>query len=329
MNWDMFQTYGLSAEKGFEMLCNQLFENWCKETYKNDLLTFSVVNGAGGDGGVESYAEVKNSGIVGLQAKWFRSSIDASHISQIRNSLNTAMKIRPNITRYIVCVPRDLASTTGRGENSESKRWDDFLNAVNKKHPSVSVELWNDTRITTEMQKPVAAGINKYWFTNSEIDCNSILFSFNKAKSSWLSTKYVPDLNVPGRINQSLARYIGDFDLRLSLSNRIYEIVDLCKKFEISSNELIIASKSAGPEIANLLLEPKERIYGLQLEGEKLLCWLVDDNIDRPSVEIDRFFISFEKTIRLLRESSISYLYHFHVSEIIKTLNRLSDIDYY
>ncbi len=329
MNWDRFQTYGLSSEKSFEMLCNQLFENWCKETYKDDLLTFSVVNGAGGDGGVESYAEVKNSGIVGLQAKWFRSSIDSNHISQIRNSLNTAMKIRPNITRYIVCVPRDLASTTGRGENSESKRWDDFLNAVNKKHPSVSIELWNDTRITTEIQKPSAAGINRYWFTNSEIDCNSILFSFNKAKSSWLSTKYVPDLNVPGRINKSLARYIGDFDLRLSLSNRIYEIVDLCKKFEISSNELIIASKSAGPEIVNLLSEPKERIHGLQLEGEKLLCWLVDENKDRPSVEIDRLFISFEKTIRLLRESSISYSYHFHVSEIIKTLNRLSGIDYY
>lgn len=67
MNWDRLQTYGLSPEKSFEMLCNQLFENWCKEAYKDEILSFSVVNGAGGDGGVESYAFLSDSTIIGLQ----------------------------------------------------------------------------------------------------------------------------------------------------------------------------------------------------------------------------------------------------------------------
>ena len=35
MNWERFQTYGQSSEKSFEMLCNQLFENWCKEECKD------------------------------------------------------------------------------------------------------------------------------------------------------------------------------------------------------------------------------------------------------------------------------------------------------
>ena len=87
MNWDRLQTYGLSSEKSFEMLCNQLFENWCKEEYGSSLQSFCVVNGAGGDGGVESYAVLNDGSVIGLQAKWFRSSINASQVNQIKGSL--------------------------------------------------------------------------------------------------------------------------------------------------------------------------------------------------------------------------------------------------
>ena len=31
MNWANFQTYNESPTKAFEVLCNQLFENWCKK----------------------------------------------------------------------------------------------------------------------------------------------------------------------------------------------------------------------------------------------------------------------------------------------------------
>lgn len=56
MNWEKLETYGSSSEKSFEMLCNQLFDNWCKAEYNELILSFNVVNGAEGDGGVESYA---------------------------------------------------------------------------------------------------------------------------------------------------------------------------------------------------------------------------------------------------------------------------------
>ena len=37
MNWTNFQTYGMAPDKAFEVLCNQLFENWSKEDYVNSL----------------------------------------------------------------------------------------------------------------------------------------------------------------------------------------------------------------------------------------------------------------------------------------------------
>lgn len=54
MNWSTFQTYNDSPERSFEILCNQLFENWNKREYSDKLASFCVVNGSGGDGGVES-----------------------------------------------------------------------------------------------------------------------------------------------------------------------------------------------------------------------------------------------------------------------------------
>lgn len=46
MNWTKFQTYEMAPDKAFEVLCNQVFENWCKEEYKSDIASIRVVNGA-------------------------------------------------------------------------------------------------------------------------------------------------------------------------------------------------------------------------------------------------------------------------------------------
>ncbi len=97
MNWSIFQTYNDSPERSFEILCNQLFENWNKREYNDKLASFSVVNGSGGDGGVESYSTLTDGKIVGLQAKWFLYSLSNNQIQQIKNSIETAIKIRPQI----------------------------------------------------------------------------------------------------------------------------------------------------------------------------------------------------------------------------------------
>ena len=89
MNWTKFQTYGIAPDKAFEVLCNQLFENWCKEEYMSNIASIRVVNEAGGDGGVESYAILKDGSIVGLQAKWFPTSMTSNNH---KNSIKTAKK---------------------------------------------------------------------------------------------------------------------------------------------------------------------------------------------------------------------------------------------
>lgn len=329
MNWDRFQTYGQSSEKSFEMLCNQLFENWCKEEYKDTLTSFVIVNGAGGDGGVESYAVLKDGSIIGLQAKWFRTSIQNSQINQIKGSIETAKKVRPQINKYIVCVPRDLASLTGKGKDYESARWEKLITDTAKQYPDLDIELWNDTRITAEMQTPNAAGIHKFWFSNAEMAQENISYAFSKAKSSWLSIKYVPDLNVAGKINRSLQNYVGEFETKEGIINQLTYIIKLCDQFEVSMQELISVCHDACPEIIGFLEKSQQKICSIKSECQKMFGWIENEFAEKPSFIESSFSVSFQSIIRGIKDSKVSYTYHFHISDVTSVLQKLSKIDFY
>ena len=328
MNWEKLKTYGSSSEKSFEMLCNQLFDNWCKAEYNELILSFNVVNGAGGDGGVESYAELKNGEIIGLQAKWFLTSIDSSHISQIRNSVKNAMKIRPSISKYIVCVPRNLASLTGKGENTEKKRWNDFVCEMRALFSDLSIELWDDARITSEMQKPSSSGIHRFWFKNSEIEYSSIVQAINTAKSSWLSTKYVPDLNATGKIRSQLLNRIGSFESRYLLATRFQKIVEQCKQFAIFCDDLIPLCEEKAKELFSILSEAKKPIKALMLESAKIHSWLINECFPF-CYDNKKFNIRFDLIENEINNCSYSCSYRFHLYDVIKALNNLKSIDFY
>lgn len=329
MNWDRLQTYGLSPEKSFEMICNQLFENWCKEEFISSLFSFTVVNGAGGDGGVESYAVLTDGSIIGLQAKWFRTSISSNQIDQIRKSLRTAKKVRSEITKYIVCVPRDLSSSTARGKDTESKRWDSFIREMKTEFPDLELVLWNDTRITTELQKPLSAGIHRFWFSNSELEHEKFSYSFNKAKTSWLSTKYVPDLNTAGQISTTLSGYIGQFDLKAKLAKEFRHIIDLCKQFESAANNLVSACGGKSANLDKLLLDAKGKLHALQGQSEKLEAWLNNEFIATPLFDERVFFVPYESLAASIKKIDISYSYHFHIFDVTRVLEKLASIDFY
>ena len=80
MNWQHFQTYNEAATRAFEAMCNQLFELWIDREYKDTKKSFVVVNGAGGDGGVESYATL----VTGEEIEYRR---NGSQIVSLHHSL--------------------------------------------------------------------------------------------------------------------------------------------------------------------------------------------------------------------------------------------------
>ena len=328
MNWTKFQTYGMSPEKAFEVLCNQLFVNWSKEEYKSDIASIRIVNGAGGDGGVESYAVLKDGSIVGLQAKWFPMSMTSGQINQIKNSIKTAKKVRPEITRYIVCVPRDLASKTAQSENSEDARWDGMVASVGTDYPDLTVELWNETRLVTELQKTSSSGIFKFWFENAEVSDESVRYAFEKAKSSWLTTKYIPDLNAFGNIAQTVSLLLGDIGQREKQAKTFRKINELCEKYH-SAAEAFLAVCSDRPEITRILTETTGQISAIASACLKITGWYSDETPLDGDIDLSTFNVDFDSIADSISKSRDSTLHHFHASDVTKVLRKLGEYDFY
>ena len=177
--------------------------------YRDQVQHIHVVNGAGGDGGVEAYAMLEDMTYVGVQAKWFLNPIDSGEITQIRNSITTAKRVRPEIARYIVCIPRNLANKTGKSKKPERDRWNDFLKEIQDKYPGLELILWDESRLQTELQFPGAEGIVKFWFENQEMALEDLVHRFNLARDGWLNKRYLPSLHGTGKIHTSVLHLLG------------------------------------------------------------------------------------------------------------------------
>lgn len=231
MDWKNFNTDGMDQCRAFEAMCNQLFERWCRSEYAKDITKFTTVNGAGGDGGVEAYAVMKDGTIVAVQTKWFREPLTKSQFDQIKKSIATALRVRPNIKKYIVCIPRDLTSTrivkgNRRTNKSEDTQWDELISEQQKIHSELKIELWNESRIFSELRHSGSEGIRLYWFKNSEISKFTIENAFSKAKYGWAKTSYVSALYSQGMIHEVVTNFVGSKERAVKAIKTINIILD-------------------------------------------------------------------------------------------------------
>lgn len=329
MNWTKFQTHGMAPDKAFEVLCNQLFENWCKEKHPTDIASFSVVNGAGGDGGVESYAVLTDSTVIALQAKWFPDSLTSNQIGQIRNSIKTALKLRPQICKYFVCIPRDLASITARSDNSEDGRWTGLVDEIAKDYPSVTLELWNETRLVTELQKPSSSGIYRFWFENAEITESCIEYAFQRAKSTWLNTRYVPELNTFGKIEKTVSLFLGEIDHRTELAQDFSRIYELCIRYREAADALIEICSDDDSRLKEIICTTNEALQAIHASSKTIGDCLAQEPLQETSLDTDVFRVDFDSIIEIINRSHGAFRHHFHTSEVTKNLQKLSKFDYF
>lgn len=330
MDWTKFQNYSESNTKAFESLCNQLFENWCKEEYREMIKAFQVVNGAGGDGGVESFATLNDETIIGMQAKWFRESLNSNQINQIKSSVCTALKIRPKIGRYIICIPRDLASVTGKGDDAEDKRWNKLVGDLKNDYPKLVIELWSEARIEKELQKDTSAGILKFWFKNSEISEDRIKFSFAKSQSGWLSNRYEPTLNQFGTIRKKITQLLGDVDGRLNFYNTLNNALELIEKYNYYVNELASICGNKDHKLFSELYNLQNDLSNSKKEIIKIIEWVKFESVIKLTISERTFLYNSDAIEDLINDSPIKYNYYFHchnVMDIIKKIDYLSLYD--
>lgn len=329
MNWSKFNTHGESEAKAFESMCNMIFEKWCRKEYKDSLTHFCFVNGSGGDGGVEAYAVVDDNKIIAVQSKWFREVIKEAQIKQIKDSFETAMKVRPQITKYIICIPRDLGSKrVGSGrkitENTEESRWEKFLDDSKKQYPNVEIELWNETRIFEKFTDEELHNMYKFWFEDRLVLDSSFNYSYKKAINSWAKTKYIPDVYTEGIIHDELEFYLGS----RSITKKRYE--GICTFIE-----KIKDLKKAYEDFLNLGIPEKENeLKNKIVDDITTLDKWYEYLLGKKEHVKNGFNILFEENFRLIcsvediKDSGLHFGKYFHCRDIEKILEHIKD-DYF
>lgn len=325
MDWTKFNTHGESCNHAFEVMCNLLFEAWCKKEYGKHINVI-FINGAGGDGGVEAYATLTDGSVVGVQSKWFPDKLEDSQIKQIGASFSTAIKVRPNLSKYIVCIPRDLGSQRmvkggNVSQNTEENRWLKLKESFKAFAPTVEIELWNETRIQEMITWPELVGIYKFWFDNSEIFEEYFELSFNKAINSWARTRYIPDLYSEGYIHQKIQFFLGSKSLSKRRYNAWREMLERLISLKRSFQDLLMldfpdSDKELVTMIKNDLVTIDEWIAFLE-NGQ--------DSVKRGITP--RFDKDFKLgcTVEAIKNSTLHFHRYFHFHSAEKILENLVD----
>lgn len=147
-------------DKGFEELCVQLLSELCSET----LLGIDRVEGRGGDGGVEAIATTETANKIGLQTKFF-TNLSSTQWTQIDESVKTAIKKHPELTRYLICVPLDR--TPG-----QLTKWAQWKAKWTSLKPDMSVEWVGFSELANHLVKPRVSHLLTYWLGCPDFSLN-------------------------------------------------------------------------------------------------------------------------------------------------------------
>jgi len=179
--------------EAFEELCCQLAHRSLPGDAK-----YIRLQGAGGDGGVECFADLPDGNRVGWQAKYV---FDVhSLIRQATTSLTTALRIHSTLTRYVVCFPFDLTGPTGRRGRSGQEGFDDWRKEHESKAASegrqLIIEAWPASKLRSLLLDLDTAGGMRAFFFNEIILTKDWFSSHLNSVKVIAGPRYTLELNV-------------------------------------------------------------------------------------------------------------------------------------
>ncbi|WP_338813285.1 hypothetical protein V9L05_18245 [Bernardetia sp. Wsw4-3y2] len=256
IDFDKLLPYEGKTANCFEQLCYQI----AAQEYGH-LGSLSAIDGSGGDGGVEFYLELENGEVWGWQCKYFGDNgrlNTSSRKKQISDSLETACRNYPNLTKWILCLKTDLThknvSKKGDIRDGEMDWFKDELPKSIPQEQKVKLEPWGKAELLLFLQKPQNTGIRNFFFGNLNLNQDwfkkKFYENFEKVKDKYDTdlhtidkyTKSIIDLSL---FNISYLEVLSDFQKELirrqdEIENSIYlfmnEVMISDKENQLRSN---------------------------------------------------------------------------------------------
>lgn len=214
-----------SSNDGFEEFVCQLARKESIPNIKN------FVRNGKPDGGVECYWIHADGCITAWQAKYFCNAFDHTQYQQIDRSVKEALRVHPNLRKYIIAVPTDPSDAHIPGRMSMKERIDGYLDKWQKINTNVTFEFWWSSDLIARLQTPSNQGLLRFWFGNHEFTDND-LSSFNRSSISDLGNRYTPLLNVEVSTAQYLEVLSRGKAFENFLNSELQQVKNACKKIE-------------------------------------------------------------------------------------------------
>ena len=256
--WSKLRSWNGSQEKAFEELCCQLAA--AEQVPGGRKFTRKGTP----DAGVECFWTLPNSDEWAWQAKFF-SQMRAAQWQQLDESVQQALAKHPQMVRYYVCLPMDLADPrlvdkrTNRRVKSARDVWDQHVRKWEKwavrRGGHVNFEYWGDHEIWLRLARNEHRGRILFWF-------NEQWFS-----DDWLSRRvdggcsnagkgYIPELHVEldlQRAFEALGR-TGQFFLRLAdLIGYVRREFDRCGIDRLGGTSVAASAKQLDSSLHELM----------------------------------------------------------------------------
>src|SRR5574341_669641 len=198
---DFFNIRTLNGDRqyAFEEFCTQLAKRADHPTGSN----FIRLMGAGGDGGLECYWLLPNGAKWGWQAKL----LPRLDKGQITRSIVTALAIHPELKRYIICLPFDLAGPTTRKGKDQQIRWAEYVRdwqqLAARRHRKVTFELWSKSELIDRfLSSDPTGGRSRFWFDDQYLTLEWFGRHVEDASKD-AGPRYHPELNVQVPISEA------------------------------------------------------------------------------------------------------------------------------
>ena len=221
INFRQISPYSGDKRGAFEELCCQLARRTLSES-----VLFTRLDGSGGDGGVECFADFPNGTRTGWQAKYVFNI--KSLLTQAEKSLNTALEIHPALTRYVVCFPFNLTGKTKRRGLSGVEKLDNWcqqkISAT--KDRKLAIEFWPASKLLDLLFRHDASGGMREFFFNEKVLTNEWFSKHLELAKVTAGVRYTPELNV----RTDLWKWFAAFGRTSAWSREFKEKIFECRK---------------------------------------------------------------------------------------------------
>ena len=300
LNWNNLRPWDGSQRSAFEELCCQLADS-------EDMLEGEkFIRKGAPDAGVECYWKLANNDEHGWQAKFFTSPPNDSQWKQIDDSVNTALKKHPKLTKYIICLPIDRQDPRVDNQNWFMDKWNQHEEKWEQwaiqKGMNVEFLYWGQHEIGTRLALDKHSGRRFFWFNEEYLSQKWLELNLAIAIKN-AGPRYTPELNVDVPISK-IFDFLGRSDeYKLKLK---YFIGRLNKSYRGSSS--ITAGEYAQKELEELndnLKRCKINMYALS--ESPLTIWNIDDaeeNCKDALNSIDNLRRKFEESEKELKSKT-------------------------